>query len=156
MIKSYGNLKQEGRLNMSIENNNHNKSESTQRNESSELKQWPVLLHVVKEDAPFLNNRGLLVSADCVPFAYPDFHKDLLKGNSVVAGCPKFDNLKLYTEKITNIIKNNEITEITVAHMEVPCCTGIITSVETALKESGKDIVLTRARITRDGQRENH
>ena len=122
----------------------------------SELGQWPVLLNVVKEDAPYLSGRGLLISSDCVPVAYPDFHKDLLKGNSVVVGCPKFDDLKMYTEKLTNIIKNNDITEVTVAHMEVPCCNGIVTAAETAVKESGKDIKLKRARITRDGQRENH
>lgn len=125
-------------------------------NPESELRQWPVLLNVVKEDAPYLSDRGLLVSSDCVPVAYPNFHADLLKGNSVVVGCPKFDDLKFYTEKLTNMIKNNDITEVTVAHMEVPCCTGIVTSVETAVKESGKDIKLNRVRITRDGQRENH
>lgn len=148
---------------MSIQKNDCNqlgcqssKSMVVEGNSESELRQWPVLLNVVKEDAPYLSNRGLLVSADCVPFAYPNFHKDLLKGNSVVVGCPKFDDLKFYTEKLTNIIKNNEITEVTVAHMEVPCCTGIITSVETAVKESGKSIALNRVKITRDGQRENH
>ena len=125
-------------------------------NPASELRQWPVLLNVVKEDAPYLSGRGLLVSSDCVPFAYPDFHASLLKGNSVVVGCPKFDDLAFYTEKLTNMIKNNDITEVTVAHMEVPCCNGIITSVENAVKESGKDIVLNRVRITRDGLRENH
>ncbi len=131
-------------------------SSETDRNPASELRQWPVLLNVVKEDAPYLSGRGLLVSSDCVPVSYPDFHKDLLKDNSVVVGCPKFDDLKFYTEKLTNILKNNDITEVTVAHMEVPCCTGIVTSVETAVKQSGKDIKLNRARITRGGQRENH
>lgn len=125
-------------------------------NSESELRQWPVLLNVVKEDAPYLSGRGLLVSSDCVPFAYPNFHEDLLKGNSVVVGCPKFDDLAFYTEKLTNMIKNNDIKEVTVAHMEVPCCNGIVTAVETAVKESGKEITLNRARITRDGQRENH
>src|SRR5699024_11123465 len=100
--------------------------------------------------------RGLLISSDCVPAAYPDFHKDLLKGNPVVVGCPKFDDLQMYTEKLTNMIKNNDITEVTVAHMEVPCCKGIVSAAETAVKQSGKDIVLNRARITRGGQRENH
>lgn len=148
---------------MSIQNNccnqsgsKSNQSKDIERNPESELRQWPVLLNIVKEDAPYLNDRGLLVSSDCVPFAYPNFHQDLLKGNSVVVGCPKFDDLKFYTEKITNIIKNNDITEVTVAHMEVPCCNGIVTSVETAVKESGKDIKLNRVRITRDGRRENH
>ena len=123
---------------------------------ASELRQWPVLLNVVKEDAPYLSGRGLLISSDCVPFAYPNFHQDLLKGNSVVVGCPKFDDVKFYTEKLTNIIRNNAITEVTVAHMEVPCCTGIVIAAETAIKESGKEIKLTRLRITRDGQKQEH
>lgn len=132
------------------------KSEIVGGNPNSELRQWPVLLNVVKEDAPYLSDRGLLISSDCVPVAYPDFHKDLLKGNSVVVGCPKFDDLNHYTEKLTNMIKNNDITEVTVAHMEVPCCNGIVTAAETAVKDSGKDIKLNRARITRDGLREDH
>lgn len=125
-------------------------------NPKSELRQWPVLLNIVKEDASYLEGRGLLISADCVPVAYPDFHTDLLKGNSVVVGCPKFDDLKFYTEKLTDMIKNNEITEVTVAHMEVPCCTGIIRAAETAVDQSGKDIKLNKVKITRDGLRENH
>lgn len=125
-------------------------------NPKSELRQWPVLLNIVKEDASYLDGRGLLISADCVPVAYPDFHAELLKGNSVVVGCPKFDDLKFYTEKLTDMIKNNEITEVTVAHMEVPCCTGIIRAAETAVDQSGKDIKLNRVKITRDGLRENH
>lgn len=132
------------------------KTEIVGGNPNSELNQWPVLLNVVKEDAPYLSDRGLLISSDCVPVAYPDFHKDLLKGNSVVVGCPKFDDLKHYTEKLTNMIKNNDITEVTVAHMEVPCCNGIVAAAQTAVKDSGKDIKLNKARITRDGLRENH
>ena len=135
---------------------NQSQSKAWEGNSKSELKQWPVLLNVVKEDALYLDGRGLLISSDCVPVAYPDFHQDLLKGNSVVVGCPKFDDLAFYTEKLTNIIKNNDITEVTVAHMEVPCCNGIIIAAETAVKNSGKDLTLNKARITRDGLRENH
>lgn len=144
---------------MSKQNNCCNQSGNEpagEGNPRSELRQWPVLLNVVKEDAPFLDGKGLLIASDCVPVAYPDFHEDLLKGNSVVVGCPKFDDLEFYTKKLTNMIMNNEITKITVAHMEVPCCNGIITASQTAIKNSGKDIPLTKARITRDGQRENH
>ncbi|AFS79394.1 4Fe-4S ferredoxin iron-sulfur binding domain-containing protein [Gottschalkia acidurici 9a] len=122
----------------------------------SQLTQWPVQLKIVAEDAPYLSGRGLLIAADCVPVAYPNFHLDLLKGNSVVIGCPKFDDIAFYTEKLTNMIKNNDIKEVTVAHMEVPCCTGIVIAAETAIKNSGKDIRLNKVRIARSGQREDH
>lgn len=106
----------------------------------SQLGQWPIQLMLVPAFAPFLNNADLLIAADCVPFAYADFHEDLLKGKVLLVGCPKFDDLKLYAEKIVQIMKNNNIKSITYAHMEVPCCFGSISIIKDAILEAGKDI----------------
>ena len=77
-------------------------------------------------------------SADCVPFAYPDYHPRLLKGKKVVVGCPKLDDVDFYIKKLTAIIKENDLNSITVAFMEVPCCNGIVYAAEQAVLASGK------------------
>lgn len=115
-----------------------------------QLAQWPVQLKLVPTKAPFFENSHLLVTADCVPFAYANYHLELLKGKSLVIGCPKLDNID-YAEKLTVIIRDNNIKSITVAHMEVPCCSGIIRAVEEALKGSGKDIPIYKIRVGIDG-----
>lgn len=119
-----------------------------------QLSQWPVQLKLVPETASFYDGRELLVTADCVPFAYPNYHLDLLKDRSVVIGCPKLDDIELYIRKLTNIIKLNDITAITVAHMEVPCCTGIIIASEEALRRSGKNIDIKKVKIKINGEKE--
>ncbi|WP_432665482.1 4Fe-4S binding protein [Wukongibacter baidiensis] len=119
-----------------------------------QLSQWPVQLKLVPENASYFNDRELLITADCVPFAYPNYHLDLLKDRSVVIGCPKLDDIEFYINKLTNIIKLNNITGIVVAHMEVPCCTGIIMAADEALKRSGKDIKIKKVKIKIDGGRE--
>ena len=121
--------------------------------QKSQLRQWPIQLHLVSVNAPYFNNADLLVTADCVPFAYANYHSDLLKGKKVVVGCPKLDDVGAYTEKLTQIIANNDLKSITVAFMEVPCCNGIVMAVERALKASGKDTVLHKVRISIDGNR---
>lgn len=105
-----------------------------------QLGQWPVQLALVPEKAPYFNGKELLVTADCVPFAYANYHLDWLQGRSVVVGCPKLDNLQLYLQKLTRIIQNNDITGITVLRMEVPCCYGLAAAVEQAVATAGKDI----------------
>jgi NAD-dependent dihydropyrimidine dehydrogenase PreA subunit len=119
-----------------------------------QLGQWPVQLKLVPEAASYFNGKDLLITADCVPFAYPNYHIDLLKNKSVVIGCPKLDDIEFYMNKLTNIIKMNDITGITVAHMEVPCCTGIIMAAEEALKRSGKNIEIRKVKIKIDGSKE--
>ncbi|MBI5144848.1 MAG: 4Fe-4S binding protein, partial [Candidatus Omnitrophica bacterium] len=94
--------------------------------QASQLKTWPVQLKLVPVNAPYLNSADLLIAADCVPFAYADFHQDLLKGKILLVGCPKLDDIKIYQEKISEIVKNNNIKSITSAHMEVPCCFGLV------------------------------
>jgi len=120
-----------------------------------QLKQWPVQLHLVPVNAPYFENADLLVTADCVPFAYPNYHLDLLKGRAVVVGCPKLDDIDFYVEKLTEIFENNSIKSITVAHMEVPCCSGIVRAVEIALQQSGKAISVNKVRIGINGEAQN-
>ena len=117
-----------------------------------QLTQWPVQLMLVPERAPYFENADLLITADCVPFAYPNYHLELLKGKKVVVGCPKLDDLGYYIEKLTSIIKNNCINSITVAFMEVPCCGGIVMAAERALQMSGRNIPLHKIRISINGE----
>lgn len=117
-----------------------------------QLTQWPVQLMLVPESAPYFEDADLLITADCVPFAYPNYHLDLLKGKKVVVGCPKLDDIGYYIEKLTGIIKNNNINSVTVAFMEVPCCGGIVRAAEAALEMSGKDIPLSKIRISINGE----
>jgi len=106
----------------------------------SRLQQWPVQITLVPPDAPYLSGADILIAADCVPFAYPGFHEDLLEGKILLVGCPKLDDAGFYLDKITEILKSNDIKSITVAHMEVPCCLGMLNIVNQAVKDSGKDI----------------
>ncbi len=122
-------------------------SSDTPGQRPSELRQWPVLMNLVPPTAPFLEGKELLLSADCAPFAYADFHKDILKGRSLVVGCPKFDDAQLYIEKLTAMIKSGGITKIVVAHMEVPCCSGLIAIARQALDASGVDLPFETVKI---------
>jgi len=120
-----------------------------------QLTQWPVQLMLVPERASYFDNKELLVTADCVPYAYANYHLDLLKGKSVVVGCPKLDDLSYYVEKLTKIILYNDITGITVAHMEVPCCNGIVMAVNEAVKRANKDIKVNKVKILTNGGKES-
>jgi len=117
-----------------------------------QLTQWPVQLMLVPERASYFENADLLITADCVPFAYPNYHLDLLKGKKVVVGCPKLDDNSYYVEKLTAIMKNNDINSVTVAFMEVPCCGGIVMAAERAVEMSGKNIPLSKIRIKINGE----
>ena len=119
----------------------------------SELGHWPVQLSLVPPDAPFLQGTDLLITTDCVPFAYADYHKDFLKNKSVVNCCPKLDDLGYYKEKLASMFKLSDIKSITVLHMEVPCCSGIVTAAKKALADSGKNIPFEEITITIQGQR---
>jgi ferredoxin len=107
----------------------------------SELRQWPVQLMLLNPQAPYFDNADLLISADCVPFAYGDFHRDFLQGKIAIMFCPKLDpHIDEYIEKMTAILSNHEIKSITIAKMEVPCCGGVNYVVDQALQKSGKKI----------------
>src|SRR5512141_1960930 len=91
----------------------------------SELRQWPVQLHLVPPTAPYFQNADILISADCVAFAMGSMHNDLLKGKALAIACPKLDDTTAYVEKMATIFSVNAIKSITVAIMEVPCCRGL-------------------------------
>jgi len=117
----------------------------------SRLRQWPVQIILVPPSAPYLKDADLLIAADCVPFAYADFHDDLLKGKILLVGCPKFDDVEFYKERITQILKNNNIKSITCTYMEVPCCFGLVSIVKSAISASGKDIPFKEVTISIKG-----
>jgi len=134
-------------------NNQKKKSKSKGVKINSELEQWPVQLSLLPPQASFFDNSDLLVSADCVPFAYANFHQDLLNGKKLVIGCPKLDDVGEYEEKLTEILKHNKIKSVTVAIMEVPCCYGLKSAVESALEKSGKKIPLKVEVISVGGEK---
>ena len=106
---------------------------------TSQLRQWPVQIKLAPVNAPYFNGAHLLIAADCTAYAYGDFHNRFIKNKVTLIGCPKLDNIE-YSEKLTEIIKNNDIKSVTVVRMEVPCCGGIENAVKTALQLSGKFI----------------
>ncbi|MEW6377164.1 MAG: 4Fe-4S binding protein [Thermodesulfobacteriota bacterium] len=118
----------------------------------SMLTQWPVQLKLVPINASYFQDADLLVAADCVPFAYPSFHKDFLRGKALVVGCPKLDDIQFYKEKLTEIFKTNSIKSVTVPYMEVPCCFGLVKITEDAIAASGKKIPLKKVKIGIRGQ----
>ncbi|MBI2843865.1 MAG: 4Fe-4S binding protein [Armatimonadetes bacterium] len=118
----------------------------------SELRQWPVKLYLVNPGAPYFQDADLLVAADCVPFAYPSLHPDFLRGKALVIGCPKFDDLDLYLNKLTAIVSGNNIRSITVLHMEVPCCFGLMQVAREAVAAAGKDIPVQAKVVTLRGE----
>lgn len=118
---------------------------------NSELRQWPVQLHLVSPAHPAFMNCDILMAADCVAFTFGDFHRKLLKGKTLAVMCPKLDDTDGYVEKLTEIFKNNNIKSVTCAVMEVPCCSGLLRIVKTALAESGADIPLKTITIGVDG-----
>ncbi len=119
----------------------------------TQLRQWPVQIMLVPPAAPYFQNADLLLAADCVPFAYPEFHRDFIAGRMLLVGCPKLDDAEFYVEKIAEILKQNEIRSITVAHMEVPCCTGMVKIAQIALAKSGKEIPLSAVKIGIKGEK---
>lgn len=116
----------------------------------SQLKQWPVQIKLVSPMAPYFNNADILVAADCTAFAYANIHQDFMMGKITLIGCPKLDDID-YSEKLTSILKNNEVKSITVLRMEVPCCSGIVNSVKSAILQSGKLIPWGYKIVSTDG-----
>jgi len=116
----------------------------------SQLRQWPVQIKLVSVKAPYFEQADLLIAADCSAYAYGDFHQKFLKGKVVLVGCPKLDQVD-YSEKLTEIIKNNAIQSITVVRMEVPCCGGLEHAALRALADSGKEIPCDVITISVDG-----
>ena len=120
------------------------------RNQRS-LQQWPVQIKLAPVNAPYFDGAKLLVAADCSAYAYGDFHNRFIKGHVTLIGCPKLDNVD-YSEKLTEIIKNNNIKSVTIVRMEVPCCGGLELAAKKALQESGKFIPWQVVTLSLDGQ----
>ncbi len=118
----------------------------------SALGNWPVQLHLVPPHAPFLRDADLLLVADCVPFAYADFHERFLRGKPVVIGCPKLDDGRAYVEKLAAILAQAALRSLTVVHMEVPCCTGLVRIAEAAIALAGHRVPLEDVTISTRGQ----
>jgi NAD-dependent dihydropyrimidine dehydrogenase PreA subunit len=117
----------------------------------SELTHWPVQLTLLPPTAPFFRGAELLVSADCAPFAYPNFHDHFLKGRAVAVACPKLDDTGAHYQKLIEVFRQGGLKAVTVARMEVPCCGGLTAMTTQALQESGADLPLREIIIGRDG-----
>ena len=128
------------------------KAPHTQEPVVSALSHWPVQIGLVPPGAPFLKGAHLLVVADCVPVAYPNFQQDFLKGKIVMVGCPKFDDVQGYLERFVEIFKAADIKSVTVPIMEVPCCSGLPMIVKQAIKEAGKEIPMELVVISARGE----
>lgn len=139
MVRDFSESKEEVNTNTNVKNN-------------SELKQWPIQLNLLPPNASFFNDSDLLIVADCVGFANPNLHSELIKGRAIGVGCPKLDDLSEYKEKIKGIIEMNDLNSIKVAIMEVPCCAGLYSVTEEALEESGKRITLKKVVVGISGK----
>ena len=117
----------------------------------SRLGQWPCQIKLVPTKAPFFEGAKLLIAADCTAYAYANMHEDFMKGKITLIGCPKLDAVD-YTEKLTAIIRDNNIRSVTIVRMEVPCCGGLQRAAEAALQASGKFIPWQVVTISRDGR----
>ena len=121
----------------------------------SRLTHWPVQLALVPPSAPFLQGADLVLAADCVPFAYAGFHQDFLGDNALVVACPKLDDFQAHQSKLTEILRHSQIKSLTVVHMEVPCCSGLVHMAKQAILASGKDIPLREITIGIKGDRKS-
>jgi NAD-dependent dihydropyrimidine dehydrogenase PreA subunit len=119
---------------------------------ASRLVNWPVQIHLMPVQVPYLQGSKLLISADCAPFAFADFHRRFMDGRVVLIGCPKLDDAQAYVKKLAEMFRRNDIREIEVAHMEVPCCFGLVQMVQLAVQESGVDIPVRYVKIGINGE----
>lgn len=118
---------------------------------TSQLQQWPVQIKLVPVNAPYFENANLLIAADCTAYAFANFHQRFIKNHITLIGCPKLDEGN-YTNKLSEIIKNNQIKSVTIVRMEVPCCGGLEYAAKTALQTSGKFIPWQVVTISTDGR----
>jgi NAD-dependent dihydropyrimidine dehydrogenase PreA subunit len=119
----------------------------------SELRQWPVQLNLLNPAAPYFDDADLLISADCAPFAFAEFHAELLRDKILIIFCPKLDSdIEGYIAKLAEIFSRHKVKSITVAHMEVPCCGGVRYVVDRALERSAKKIPVSEKTITIQGE----
>ena len=125
-------------------------AEAPRAEQASRLSQWPVQIKLVPVEAPWFNGARLLIAADCTAYARADFHQRFMRGRITLIGCPKLDEGD-YAEKLTEILRRNDIRELTIVRMDVPCCGGMQRAAETALRQSGKFIPWQVVTLGRDG-----
>ena len=118
---------------------------------NSQLSQWPCQIRLVPVKAPFFNGAKLLIAADCTAYAYANFHQEFMRGKVTIVGCPKLDPVD-YSEKLTEILRENDIKSVTIVRMEVPCCGGLEMAAKKALQASGKFIPWQVVTISLDGR----
>ena len=124
---------------------------SSTRDQVSKLQNWPVQIKLAPVNAPYFDGAKLLIAADCTAYAYADFHQEFIRGKVALVGCPKLDDVD-YSEKLTEIIRNNDIQSVTIVRMEVPCCGGLEMAAKKALQASGKFIPWQVVTISIDGK----
>lgn len=134
---------------MNRENNEAAASAPTQT--QSQLRQWPCQIKLVPTSAPFYENANLLIAADCTAYAYANMHQEFMRNKVTIIGCPKLDAVD-YSEKLTEIIKNNNIKSVTIVRMEVPCCGGLEMAAKKAIQASGKFLPWQVVTISIDGR----
>ena len=117
----------------------------------SQLSNWPVQIKLAPVSAPFYQGAKLLIAADCTAYAYAAFHEDFIRGRVTLVGCPKLDGVD-YSQKLREIIQNNDIQSVTIVRMEVPCCGGLEFAAKKALQESGKFLPWQVVTISTDGR----
>lgn len=142
--------------NKQVENNKVEQAPVTDNaNIESELMQWPVQLKLINPNAPYLQGANILIAADCTAYAYGNFHRDFIKDHVTIIACPKLDDNNYNTDKLSEIIANNDIKSIKVVKMEVPCCNGIVSAVKTAMLNAQKIVEYKEVTITTDGRIRN-
>ena len=120
-------------------------------NQQSMISHWPIQLTLVPPTAPFLQGADLVLAADCVPFAYAGFHQDFLKDHSLLVACPKLDDFQTHLRKLTDILRHSLVKSLTVVHMEVPCCSGLVHMAKQAIQLSGKDVPFKEVTVSIKG-----
>lgn len=127
-------------VDLTVEDEDAAEAEEQTGRQPSTLTHWPVQLTLVPPTAPFLKNADILLAAHCAAFAYGDFHRDLLKDHALLIACPKLDDTGAHLEKLTQIMAHSGLKSLTVAHMEVPCCSGLVFLAKKAAQASGKKV----------------
>jgi hypothetical protein len=116
------------------------------------LTHWPVQITLVPPTAPFLRGADLLIASDCTPFAYPRFHDELLRGKTLLVGCPKLDDVEEYVKKFAALFATAGIKSVTVVVMEVPCCQGLPVIVRKGMAQAGKSVPIEVVTISVRGE----
>ena len=123
---------------------------AVQESQKKTLQNWPVQIKLAPANAPYFNDAKLLIAADCTAYAYASFHQDFIRNKVTLIGCPKLDQVD-YSDKLTEIIQNNNIQSVTIVRMEVPCCGGLEMAAKKALQNSGKFLPWQVITISIDG-----